>query len=297
MGTPEFAVPALKRLFQDGFNIAAVITAPDKPAGRGLVSTQSAVKKFALENKLPILQPANLKSPEFISTLQQLKADLQVVVAFRMLPEVVWNMPPLGTINLHASLLPDYRGAAPINHAIINGETETGLTTFFLQKEIDTGDMIYTEKINIDKTDNAGTLHNKMMETGAQLLLKTVKAIESGAYPRIRQNASSIKTAPKIHKENCEIQWNKPAQTIHNFIRGLSPYLGAWTTMEGKTVKIFTSGIIPENEKITPGKIITDKKTYLRFAAMDGLIDVVELQLEGKRKMHITEFLKGYRFE
>ena len=229
MGTPQFAVSSLEKLIHEGFDIAAVITAPDKPAGRGLVSTESPVKKCAIQHGIKILQPTNLKAQSFIDELKQLHADLFVVVAFRMLPEIVWDMPELGTINLHASLLPDYRGAAPINHAILNGETETGLTTFFLKKEIDTGDILFTKPIEILPDDNAGSLHDKMMLAGAELLFKTVKAIESRSFNTMPQHKNSNKTAPKIFKEDCKIDWNNSSQTIYNFIRGLSPYPTAWT--------------------------------------------------------------------
>ncbi|MFN3939773.1 MAG: methionyl-tRNA formyltransferase [Chitinophagales bacterium] len=296
MGTPDFAVPSLQKLVEEGFAIAAVITAPDKPAGRGLQLQESPVKKYALANKLPVLQPANLKSPAFIEQLKQLNADLQVVVAFRMLPEIVWRMPSLGTINLHASLLPDYRGAAPINHAIINGETETGLTTFFIKKEIDTGEIIFSEKIHIAESDTAGTLHDKMMYAGADLLLKTVLAIESGQYPKTEQTGTSHKLAPKLFKENCRIQWNQSTTQVYNFIRGLSPYPAAWTMLDNKTIKLLNVSFFTDGRPQSPGSLLTDKKTYLRFTTADGYIEVLELQLEGKKKLPVAEFLKGYRF-
>ncbi len=296
MGTPQFAVSSLEKLIHEGFDIAAVITAPDKPAGRGLVSTESPVKKCAIQHGIKILQPTNLKAQSFIDELKQLHADLFVVVAFRMLPEIVWDMPELGTINLHASLLPDYRGAAPINHAILNGETETGLTTFFLKKEIDTGDILFTKPIEILPDDNAGSLHDKMMLAGAELLFKTVKVIESRSFNTMPQHKNSNKTAPKIFKEDCKIDWNNSSQTIYNFIRGLSPYPTAWTILEDKTLKIFSGKIIFDKTSQSPGNYITDGKQYLRFATADGLIDITELQLEGKKKMSVTDFLKGYRF-
>lgn len=296
MGTPQFAVPSLEKLIDEGFDIAAVITAPDKPAGRGLVFTESPVKKCAIQHGIKILQPTNLKAQSFIDELQQLQADLFVVVAFRMLPEIVWDMPKLGTINLHASLLPDYRGAAPINHAIINGETKTGLTTFFLKKEIDTGDILFTTPIEILPDENAGSLHDKMMIAGAELLSQTVKAIESKNFNTIPQHKNSNKTAPKIFKEDCKIDWNNSSQTIYNFIRGLSPYPTAWTILEDKTLKIFSGEIIYDKPSQSPGNYITDGKQYLHFATADGLIDITELQLEGKKKMSVTDFLIGYRF-
>ncbi|MBP9548591.1 MAG: methionyl-tRNA formyltransferase, partial [Chitinophagales bacterium] len=264
--------------------------------GRGLVSTESPVKKCAIQHGIKILQPTNLKAQSFIDELKQLRADLFVVVAFRMLPEIVWDMPELGTINLHASLLPDYRGAAPINHAILNGETETGLTTFFLKKEIDTGDILFTKPIEILPDDNAGSLHDKMMLAGAELLFKTVKVIESRSFNTMPQHKNSNKTAPKIFKEDCKIDWNNSSQTIYNFIRGLSPYPTAWTILEDKTLKIFSGKIIFDKTSQSPGNYITDGKQYLRFATADGLIDITELQLEGKKKMSVTDFLKGYRF-
>jgi len=245
MGTPEFAVPSLSKLYDAGYDIAAVVTAPDKPAGRGMQLSESAVKKYALEKNLKILQPERLKDPHFIEELKSLKADVQIVVAFRMLPEIVWNMPPLGTINLHASLLPQYRGAAPINWAIINGEKQTGLTTFKLQHEIDTGNVLLQEKIDILDNETAGSLHDKMMEAGGELLLKTLRKLEEGKIEEVFQNEikigneNSLKQAPKIFTETCEINWNKSTGEIYNLIRGLSPYPAAFTFLEGKKLKIF----------------------------------------------------------
>ena len=293
MGTPEFAVPGLKILRDNGFNIVAVVTAPDKPSGRGLQLQQSPVKQFAIENNIPVLQPVKLKSEDFITELASYSADLQVVVAFRMLPEIVWNMPRLGTLNLHASLLPDYRGAAPINHVIINGEKETGATTFFLKHAIDTGDILFTEKIKIEDDDDAGTLHDKLMMLGAELILKTVQAIEEGNYNPVPQTKSSQKIAPKIFKENCLINWNDSNENIRNFIRGLSPYPGAYTILNNKTIKIFKV----EKENIThqelPGKLVTDNRSYIKFATKDGFLQVSELQFEGKKRMPTPEFLRG----
>lgn len=303
MGTPEFAVASLRALVEAGFNIVGVITAPDKPAGRGMRLTESAVKKYAVENGLHVLQPEKLKNPEFLSQLKALQANLQVVVAFRMLPEVVWSMPALGTVNLHGSLLPYYRGAAPINWAIINGEKETGVTTFKLQQEIDTGNILLQEKILIGKNDTAGELHDVMKEIGANLLVATVKGIEDGSLQEtaqseaIHQVTGELKHAPKIFAEDCIIKWNKTCDEIHNLIRGLSPQPGAITNLQGKILKIYKSA----KEKISPshaiGDFATDGKTFLKFAAPDGYIHVAELQLEGKKRIGIEDFLRGYRFD
>jgi methionyl-tRNA formyltransferase len=301
MGTPEFAVPSLDVLYKAGYNIVGVITAPDKPAGRGMKLSESAVKKYALEKKIRILQPEKLKDPDFIKELQSLKADVQVVVAFRMLPELVWNMPPLGTINLHGSLLPQYRGAAPINWAIINGEKETGVTTFKLQHEIDTGDILLQEKIEIAEDETAGSLHDKMMYTGADLLLKTIKELEKGMLKEVPQNSpftihhSPPRHAPKIFTETCEINWNRDVDEIYNLIRGLSPYPAAFTYLNGKKLKIFSAEKELGDVENEPGKIITDNKTYLKFAAKDGFISLNEIQLEGKKRMSIEDFLRGWR--
>ena len=298
MGTPDFAVPALDILVQHNYNVVGVITAPDKPAGRGQQLHQSAVKKYAVENGLRILQPEKLKNPDFIAELKSLDANLFIVVAFRMLPEIVWQMPEFGTFNLHASLLPQYRGAAPINWAVINGEKETGVTTFFLQHEIDTGNIILQEKIKIEDEDNAGTVHDKLMQLGSGLVLKTVQAIEE-----------NINHAPKIYKETCEIDWKKTAQEIHNLIRGLSPYPAAFTYLNGKTLKIFASQKSHwsiDNSQLSKSSTIdhqpstidykTDNKTYLSFKCSDGWLDILELQLEGKKRMKVDEFLRGYKF-
>jgi methionyl-tRNA formyltransferase len=301
MGTPEFAVPSLNKIYEAGYEIAAVITAPDKPAGRGMQLTQSAVKKFALEKKLKILQPEKLKSPEFIEELKSLKADLQVVVAFRMLPEIVWNMPPMGTVNLHASLLPQYRGAAPINWAIINGEKETGVTTFKLQQQIDTGNILLQEKIPVSENETAGTLHDKMMNIGADLLLKTIQQLSNGTLKEIPQPSISnvehatLRAAPKIFTETGEIKWNQNVQEIYNLIRGLSPYPSAFTFLNGKKLKIFSAEKENSGESNEAGQFLTDHKTFLKFAAKDGFISLKEIQLEGKKKMKIEDFLRGWR--
>ncbi len=304
MGTPSFAVSSLDKLFKGGFDIAAVITAPDKPAGRGMKMTQSAVKIYAEEKGLNVLQPEKLKNPEFIQELKDLKADVQVVVAFRMLPEIVWDMPPLGTINLHGSLLPQYRGAAPINWAVINGEKETGVTTFKLQHEIDTGHILLQEKITIEESDTAGTMHDKLMETGANLLLTTIQNLEKGTLKEIHQpsvidESHELKHAPKIFTETCEINWSGNVDTIYNFIRGLSPFPSAFTFLDGKKLKIFSADkklFNPEMDSAENSKpYVTDHKNSLRFRASDGFISLKEIQLEGKKKMTIEEFLRGWR--
>ena len=296
MGTPDFAVASLSALQQAGLDIVGVVTAADKPAGRGQKLNESAVKKYALENGLTILQPVKLKDPLFHEELKALHADLFVVVAFRMLPEVVWQMPAKGTINLHGSLLPQYRGAAPINHAIINGEQETGVTTFFLKQEIDTGDIIFSDAIAIADDETAGSLHDKLMVIGANLLVKTVQAIEADDYNEVPQPESEeLKHAPKIFKEFCKIDWNQPSQTIYNHIRGLSPYPTAFTTLNDKTLKIFNAELDHQEPAISPGAFLTDGKTYLKFAAKNGFIKVTDVQFEGKKRMLIDEFLRGMR--
>lgn len=291
MGTPEFAVPSLQILVEQGQHIVAVITAADKPQGRGRKLTGSPVKDYAKSQNLPVLQPTNLKSPEFIEELKSYQADLQIVVAFRMLPEVVWNMPPLGTFNLHASLLPQYRGAAPIHWAIINGEKETGLTTFFLKHEIDTGAIIFQEREPISATDCVGDLYERLMKKGAHLVLKTVEAITAGDYPQIAQEeANDVKSAPKIFKETCEIDWSQPAQKVCDFIRGLSPFPAAWTTINGKQFKIY-KGEILDSKKVKGFE--TDQKTYLHMETGDFDMAIKDLQLQGKKRMDIVSFLRG----
>ena len=298
MGTPDFAVASLSALLDADFEIVGVITAPDKPAGRGQKISESAVKRFAVEKGLKVLQPVKLKDSDFLNELKSLNADIQVVVAFRMLPELVWDMPPKGTINLHASLLPQYRGAAPINWAIINGEKRSGVSTFFLKQEIDTGDLLFAEEVDIEDDDTAGDLHDKLMEIGAGLLVKTLKAIEAGKYTEIPQHTlqeNELKKAPKIFREDCEINWDRPVKEVFNLIRGLSPYPAAFSHLQDKTLKIYRA--IAEEKLITgkPGEIFTDNKTYLKFACRDGLISVLELQLEGKKRMKVDEFLRGVR--
>lgn len=299
MGTPDFAVASLKALSEAGFEIAGVVTAPDKPAGRGQKINESAVKKFAVEHGFKVLQPVKLKDSEFLKELQELKADLQVIVAFRMLPEVVWNMPPKGTVNLHASLLPQYRGAAPINWTIINGEKESGVTTFFLKQEIDTGDILFSEKVPIHPNDTAGDLHDSLMNVGAGLLVKTLNAIKSGDYKEQPQQDlekdGELKTAPKIFKEDCLINWDQPVEAVFNFIRGLSPYPTGFTSLQDKSLKIFTAEMEKASSQQTPGTFVTDNKKYLKFACTDGFISVTEIQMEGKKKMKIDEFLRGVK--
>lgn len=296
MGTPEFAVAPLDALAKAGFNIAGVITAPDKPAGRGMQLQQSAVKKYAVEHGLNVLQPEKLKNPQFLEALKALQADLQVVVAFRMLPEVVWNMPRLGTINLHASLLPQYRGAAPINWAVINGEKETGLTTFKLQHEIDTGNILLQERLTIGDEETAGELHDRMKETGAALVVKTVRGLAEESLKEVPQAGSaSLKTAPKIFTATSKIDWTKPVDGIFNLIRGLSPYPAAFTYFDGKLLKIYKAAKDYSSPNVAPGMHETDGKTYLRFAAPNGYISVQELQLEGRKRMNIADFLRGYK--
>jgi methionyl-tRNA formyltransferase len=327
MGTPDFAVASLDALMKSGFNIVGVVTAPDKPAGRGMKLNESAVKRYASKQGLRILQPEKLKNPEFLSELKSLNADLQVVVAFRMLPEIVWNMPPKGTINLHASLLPQYRGAAPINWAIINGEKETGVTTFKLQHEIDTGNIFLQEKVLIGENETAGELHERLKEIGATLVVETAKGLLEGTLQEIPQSspvntqgaardqtsiederASEIRSqiphdspplrhAPKINTNTCQIDWYKSVDDIHNLIRGLSPYPAAFTEIGDKTVKIFRSEKEPAVPTSRPGRWETDRKSYLKFAAKDGYIHLKEVQLEGKKRMSIEDFLRGYRFE
>jgi len=302
MGTPEFAVASLDALVKAGCNIVGVITAPDKPGGRGMQLQQSAVKKYAVENNLTVLQPAKLKNPEFLEELKSLKADLQIVVAFRMLPEVVWNMPPLGSVNLHGSLLPQYRGAAPINWAVINGEKETGVTTFKLKHEIDTGDILLQESFAIEEDDNAGTVHDRMKEIGAAVLVRTVKGLANGVLNEMPQTSvvsgqsSVIKHAPKIFTETCKIDWNKPVDEVYNLIRGLAPYPTAFSFLDGKKLKVYKAGKVHKDPSVAAGEFETDEKSFLQFACTDGYISIIELQLEGKKKMDIADFLRGYRF-
>ena len=302
MGTPDFAVAGLKLLIENGYNIVGVITMPDKPAGRGRKIQESAVKKYAKENRLNIIQPEKLKNPEFLKELKELKADLQIVVAFRMLPEVVWSMPRLGTFNLHASLLPQYRGAAPINWAIINGEKETGVTTFLLDKEIDTGKILFQEKVSIGEKDNMEDIHDRLMNLGADLILKTVEAIAENNLNPIPQNQIHtkifLKPAPKIFKEDCKIDWSLPSKKVRNLIRGLSPYPAAWTEIsnsQGKTfpMKIFSTEM-GETTDLTPGTILSDGKKEIKIAADGNFLRILDLQISGKKRMNVTDFLNGF---
>lgn len=296
MGTPEFAVPSLEILIENNYKVVAVVTAPDKPQGRGQKMDISPVKACALKYNVPVLQPTNLKSPEFIEQLRAFDANLQVVVAFRMLPEVVWSMPALGTFNLHASLLPQYRGAAPIHWAVINGETETGVTTFLLKHEIDTGSILFQEKESITHDDTVGTVYERLMLTGSKLVLKTVKAIERGTYEATPQpETGTLRHAPKIFRETCQIDWHRSAADIRNFVRGLNPFPVAWTTLKGKTYKILRVHIDVSPVDQEPGAIDTDEKTYLRMATADHWVTIDELQPEGKKKMNVQEFFRGNR--
>lgn len=318
MGTPEFAVASLDALVKAGCNIVGVVTVPDKPAGRGMKLNESAVKKYAVEHGLHVLQPEKLKNAAFVEELKTLKADLQVVVAFRMLPEVVWNMPPMGTINVHGSLLPQYRGAAPINWAVINGEKETGVTTFKLKHEIDTGDILLQESFPIGENETAGEVHDRMKEIGAALLVKTVEGLAEGKLkerpqttvhrPQLntdflqstidRRLSTTLKHAPKIFTETCRIDFSKTVEEVHNLIRGLSPFPGAFTELSGKMLKIYRS----KKEESSPnhsqgGELETDGKTYFKFRCSNGYLHVLELQMEGKKRMAIEDFLKGYRLK
>ena len=305
LGTPEFAVPSLEILLKNNYEIAGVVTAPDQPSGRGLQLTPPAIKKFALQNNLEIFQPEKLKEERFLSELKKLNADLQIVVAFRMMPKELWQMPLQGTFNLHASLLPQYRGAAPINRAIMNGEKETGVTTFFLKHEVDTGNILFREKVLIDENETAGELHDTLKMIGGDLVLKTVKAIESNNYKEIPQSeltgkGEPLKTAPKIFREDCKISWNQNVEVIHNQVRGLSPYPGAFTEIvspggQKYLIKIFKSEKEITSVSILPGKIETDEKTYLKIEGANGFIKITELQLQGKKKLFIEEFLRGFK--
>ncbi len=294
MGTPEFAVGSLQMLVDNGFNVVAVITAPDKPQGRGQKLAFSPVKEFAVSRNIPVLQPTNLKSPEFHEELKKFQANLQVVVAFRMLPEIVWSMPEFGTFNLHASLLPQYRGAAPINWAIINGETETGVTTFFIKHEIDTGSIILQDKEPIAEEDNVGTLYQRLMEKGALLVLRTVEQIRDQTYTLKKQNETlELKSAPKLFKENCQIDWSQSAKRIYDFVRGLSPYPAAWTELNGKSYKIFEVEIVEKTMKEVPGSVKVDGKESIHVKTGDGVVNILDLQLQGKKRMKTGDYLRG----
>jgi methionyl-tRNA formyltransferase len=303
MGTPEFAVASLNAIIHAGFTVKGVVTSPDKPSGRGLQLHPSPVKEYAIKHHLPVLQPLKLKDPEFLEELHNLGADLQVIVAFRMLPMEVWSMPPLGTFNLHASLLPQYRGAAPINWAIINGETKTGVTTFFLNDEIDKGSVIYSSETPIGENETAGDLHDRLMIIGAQLVVKTISDIVRGKVKTVEQHnmdhSSSLKPAPKIFKNDCRILWNGHANKIHDFIRGLSPHPAAWANMilqggEILSVKIYCGSPETIKHELVPGAIVSDGKQYLKVAVLDGFYSIHQLQIQGRNQLSIKEFLRGF---
>jgi methionyl-tRNA formyltransferase len=302
MGTPEFAVASLKVLVENGYNVVGVVTAPDRPSGRGQKLHQSEVKLYAVSCGLPVLQPEKLKDESFIQQLKSLNCDIQIIVAFRMLPEVVWTMPPMGTFNLHGSLLPNYRGAAPLNWAIINGDRETGVTTFLLKQEIDTGNILFQEKVQIGPQETIGELYDELMVIGANLVVKTVEALASGVVHPIPQNQLIIDPkrlhAPKIFKEDCRIDWIKPASVINNLIRGLSPYPAAWTIFRLRdseiSVKIFKALVEETEHQCQIGEISSDNKKYLKIACADGFLNIIDLQLAGKKRMGIAEFLRGF---
>jgi len=296
MGTPEFAVPSLQILIENEYKVVGVITATDKYGGRGgkrLI--ESAVKKYAIAQNIPVLQPKNLKAPEFQAELKALNANLQVVVAFRMLPEAVWAMPEFGTFNLHGSLLPEYRGAAPINWAVINGEKETGVTSFFLKQEIDTGDMLFQESLPIGENETAGEVHDRMMVLGAEVVLKSVQAIEKGDYELKAQKDEFATKAPKVYNETCEINFNQSTEKVHDFIRGLSPYPAAWTTLDDLKLKVLRTTKLIENHNLAPSTFFTDNKHFLKIATNDGFVEVHELQLAGRKRMKTKDFLNGYK--
>ncbi len=299
MGTPAFAVASLSALLAAKMNVVGVVTAPDKPGGRGMQLQQSAVKQFAITHNLPLLQPEKLKSPEFFEALSIWKPDLQVVVAFRMLPEKIWSFPPMGTLNVHGSLLPQYRGAAPINWAIMNGEKETGVTTFQLQHAIDTGDILLQDRIAISENMTAGELHDTMMEVGAHLLVKTLNGMINNSISSVPQSETvsgvEIKHAPKIFTKDCEINWELSVEKIHNHIRGLAPFPGAITKVDGKIVKLYSTNIVHEIPNELPGTFVTDGNTFAKFACKNGYLNINDIQWEGKKRMPIADFLRGYR--
>ena len=302
MGTPAFAVASLSALLEAKMNVVGVVTAPDKPGGRGMQLQQSAVKQFAIAHNLPLLQPEKLKSPEFFDALSAWKPDLQVVVAFRMLPEKIWSLPPMGTLNVHGSLLPQYRGAAPINWAIMNGEKETGVTTFQLQHAIDTGDILLQDRIAITENMTAGELHDAMMVVGANLLVKTLNGLVDGTIQSVPQSlgatnefSQNIKHAPKIFTTDCEINWDNNVQSIHNHVRGLAPFPGAITKVDGKIVKLYSTLVEEEKPNEIPGSFLTDGKTFAKIACKNGYLLLNDIQWEGKKRMPIADFLRGYR--
>ena len=301
MGTPEFAVESLKALVENDFNVVAVVTMPDKPIGRGHKVQSSPVKEYAVAQKIPVLQPERLKDESFLAELRSFNADLQIVVAFRMLPEVVWAMPRLGTFNLHASLLPQYRGAAPINWAIINGETKTGVTTFFLQHEIDTGNIILQESVAILPEENVGNLHDKLMHIGAKSVVRTVEIILSEKVNAIpQQEDEELKLAPKIFKDTCRINWEKSGESIHNFVRGVSPYPAAWCELlqdnsDAVVLKVFETKFEKISHQMPLKSILTDGKSYLKVAVNDGFLHLKTIQIQGKKRMNVSDFLMGFR--
>lgn len=306
MGTPEFAVASLEAIINAGFDVRGVVTSPDKPSGRGLQLHASPVKEFALKKGLRVLQPLKLKSPEFLEALRDLKPDLQVVVAFRMLPEEVWSIPRLGTFNLHASLLPQYRGAAPINWSVINGEPKTGVTTFFINHEIDKGSIIYSRETPIGENETAGDVHDRLMKIGAELVVETINGIAAGNVTPVEQHLLSkneeLKAAPKIFRDDCRINWNSPVGRLHNFIRGLSPYPAAWTELveesgEALTVKIYKASPLNKTHEFSPGSIITDRKNFIYVAAPDGFISIEQIQLQAKKQMPVKDFLRGFELK
>ena len=298
LGTPDFAVASLRELVENSFQIVAVVTAPDKPAGRGLKLAESPVKQYAIKNNIPVLQPLKMKDPDFLRQLKTFQAEIQIVVAFRMLPESVWAMPVSGTINLHGSLLPQYRGAAPINRVIMNGETKTGVTTFKLQQEIDTGNILLLEEISIGDNETAGELHDRMKIIGARLMVTTIRGLLDGTIqekPQMITDPANLKMAPKIFTSDCEIKWQDPVLKIHNQIRGLSPFPGAFTYLKDKTVKVFKARPEKQNHIGKIGEMETNGRDWLRYLALDGYIYIEEMQVEGKKRMHVADFLRGFR--
>jgi len=293
LGTPDFAVASLKAMVEAKHEVVAVVTMPDKPAGRGMKLQQSPVKQYAVSQNIPVLQPEKLRDPAFIEELRSYKADLQVVIAFRMLPEVVWHMPPLGTINLHASLLPDYRGAAPINWAIINGETVSGVSTFFLKHEIDTGDILLSAACEIGLNTTAGELHDTLMHLGAEVMLQSLQLIQEGKIQGTPQAQGSHKLAPKIFKSHCQIDWNNTGQSIINLVRGMSPYPAAYTLLNHKQVKVFMAQFEPNTTTEEPGKVLSDQKSYVKVSCLDGFVHLLDVQMESKKRMDIESFLRG----
>jgi methionyl-tRNA formyltransferase len=296
MGTPDFAVPSLDILVKNGYEVVGVVTVADKMGGRGMKQVlESPVKKYAVEQGIPVLQPDKLRDPEFLAQLRSLGANLQIVVAFRMLPKVVWNMPELGTFNLHGSLLPRYRGAAPINWAVINGDAETGVTTFFLQHEIDTGNIIFQDTLPIGPNETAGEIHDRMMLLGADTVLKTVQAIETASAPDMPQDDTQASHAPKIFHETCAINFDQGTAQVHNFVRGLSPFPAAWTTLDGLELKVLRTEMESSLHSYPAGQLLSDGRSFLKFSTQDGFVKVLELQLQGRKRMLIKDFLNGYK--